>query len=145
MEKNSNIKDVKKVENSNDIESTETQVSNEELTQENIQGDIQKENIQEESNKSLKPIKSKKSASSIFLYIISLIFLGYMCFNIYDTYNYITELISYGSIDPSSQMRDIVSYYVGTCSPYAFYAITTWALGLLIDKATKVQNKLLEI
>ena len=92
-------------------------------------------------NKKVKNKKKKKrSKSSIFLYLISILFLGYLCFNIYDTYKYIAELISYGSIDPSTQAKEIVSYYVGTCSPYAFYSIATWALGLMLSKITEIKN-----
>lgn len=150
MENNSKeVKDTEKVEDINTIKPTENSESKEEtISAKNIEKiDIKEDNDKEkqeevkESNP-VKEIKDKKSASSIFLYILSLMFLGYMCFNIYETNNYISELIAYGSIDPSSQLNDIISYYMGTCSPYAFYAVTTWALGVLSDKLTKIQNNL---
>ena len=143
------VKDTEKIEDINTVESIENSESKEEaISTENIE----KIDIKEDSNKEeqeevkesnpVKEIKDKKSASSMFLYILSLMFLGYMCFNIYETNTYISELIAYGSIDPSSQLNDIVSYYVGTCSPYAFYSVTTWALGMLSSKLTKIQNSL---
>lgn len=98
------------------------------------------DNTAEENKKVKNNKKKKRSKSSIFLYIASILFLGYMCFNIYDTYKYIGELISYGSIDPSTQIKEIISYYVGTCSPYAFYSITTWALGLILSNITEIKN-----
>ena len=114
----------------------------EDVIQEEISEEVSNETVEEvEKNDIIKAVRAKKSKSSIFLYILSLLFLGYMCFNIYDTSKYITELISYGSIDPDTQMNEIISYYVGTCSPYAFYAITTWALGIISSKLTKLLQK----
>lgn len=98
------------------------------------------ENSIEENKKAKSKKKKKRSKSSIFLYIVSVLFLGYMCFNAYDTYKYIGELISYGSIDPSTQAKDIVSYYINTCSPYAFYFIATWSLGLVLAKMNEIKS-----
>lgn len=85
---------------------------------------------------------NKKSVLSIVLYVVAAILAIYSVYKIYDTYNYVNALVSYGSVDPSTQMADIVNYYISAVSTYAFYAIVVWALGYIISKLNTLTNAL---
>lgn len=91
---------------------------------------MEKEKTKKRINFNLKKI----SKLAIFLYFIAILFLGYTGFTIYNSYNYISELVAYGSIDMSSQMMDVVNYYITASAPYAFYAIVAWVLGFIVNK-----------
>lgn len=75
---------------------------------------------------------------SIILYVLAVIFLGYAVFSIYDTHAYISELISYESINMDTQKMEVLGYYVSTSSPYFFYAIVTSALAYIIGKISSL-------
>jgi len=85
---------------------------------------------------------NKKNVLSIVLYVVAAILAIYSAYKIYDTYNYVNALVSYGSVDPSTQMADIVNYYISAVSTYAFYAIVVWALGYIISKLNTLTNAL---
>lgn len=86
---------------------------------------------------------NKKSKASIFLYLIAILFLGYTAYSVYDTYNYVNQLVSYGSIDITTQMSEVISYYVSTSAPFAFYALVSWAMGYVISKINIIINHLI--
>ena len=85
---------------------------------------------------------NKKNVLSIVLYVVAAILAIYSVYKIYDTYNYVNALVAYGSVDPSTQMADIVNYYISAVSTYAFYAIVVWALGYIISKLNTLTNAL---
>lgn len=99
--------------------------------------------VSTEGVKSTKVKKTKKiNAVSTVLYTASTLFSIYTAYSVYDSIKYISELIEMGSIDVSSQIMDIVSYCVGTSSSYVFYALVTWALGLIITKMNILSKQL---
>ena len=85
---------------------------------------------------------NKKNVLSIVLYVVAAILSIYSVYKIYDTYNYVNALVAYGSVDPSTQMADIVNHYISAVSTYAFYAIVVWALGYIISKLNTLTNAL---
>lgn len=86
---------------------------------------------------------SKKNKMSIFLYMLSTLFLAYTVFATYDTYNYVNQLVSYGNIDMSTQMPEVISYYVSTLAPFIFYTVVTWSMGYIINKINCISNHLM--
>lgn len=95
--------------------------------------------------KSKKKKLNKTSKMSIFLYLTAILFFGYSIYSIYDTYNYVNQLISYGSIDMTTQLGDVVSYYIGTSAPFLFYAIVTWSVGYIVNKVNCISSYLMPV
>ena len=96
--------------------------------------------------KSKKKNKSnKKSKMSIFLYVLALLFLAYTAFSAYDAYNYVNQLVSYGNIDMSTQMMEVISYYVNILAPFVFYTVVTWSMGYIISKINYISNHLIPV
>ena len=88
---------------------------------------------------------NKKNKMSIFLYVLSTLFLAYTVFATYDTYNYVNQLVSYGNIDMSTQMPEVISYYVSTLAPFIFYTVVTWSMGYIINKINCISNHLMPV
>ena len=86
--------------------------------------------------------KSKSNVIPIILYVLAGILAVYSVYKIYDTYNYVQALVAYGSIDPATQMTDIVNYYISAVSTYMFYAIVVWGIGYIISKLNTLTNAL---
>lgn len=96
--------------------------------------------------KSKKKNKSnKKSKISIFLYLLAVLFLAYTVFSAYDAYNYVNQLVSYGNIDMSTQMMEVISYYVNILAPFVFYTVVTWSMGYIISKINRISNHLIPV
>lgn len=87
----------------------------------------------------------KKSKVSICLYILAILSLGYTSYAIYDTHNYVNQLVSYGSIDLSTQMSEVISYYVSTSAPFLFYSIVFASIGYLTNKVNVIYKHLIPV
>ena len=86
--------------------------------------------------------KNKSNIIPIILYVLAGILAVYSIYKIYDTYKYVQALVAYGSIDPTTQMTDIVNYYISAVSTYMFYAIVVWGIGYIISKLNTLTNAL---
>lgn len=80
------------------------------------------------------------------LYIISFIIGLYTLFTIYNSYTYISGLVSNNGLVVSKQLGSVVSYYMNSSMPYVFYTISIWGLGYIIHKLDnfsihKIDNK----
>lgn len=100
----------------------------------------EKENKNKNKSKHIKKNKIKKSKASILLYIFAIISLVCTALSVYDTYNYINQLASYGSINMSTQILEIINYYITTSSQFVFYTVIFASIGHLINKVTVVKN-----
>lgn len=101
---------------------------------------MKKENKNKNKSKHIKKNKIKKSKASILLYIFAIISLVCTALSVYDTYNYINQLASYGSINMSTQILEIINYYITTSSQFVFYTVIFASIGHLINKVTVVKN-----
>ena len=77
---------------------------------------------------------NKKAILPIVLYVVAAIIAIYSIFTIYTSYTYISSLVTAGSVVIKDQIVDVISYYVSTSMPYAFYALVVWAIGYIINK-----------
>ena len=77
--------------------------------------------------------KNSKKPAVIALYVISILFGIYAIFTMYNSYTYISSLVSQG-LSISEELLNVIEYFVGNSSPYIFYAIATWGIGYIVNK-----------
>lgn len=77
--------------------------------------------------------KNSKKPVVIALYVISILFGIYAIFTMYNSYTYISSLVSQG-LSISEELLNVIEYFVGNSSPYIFYAIATWGIGYTVNK-----------
>lgn len=87
--------------------------------------------------------ENKKAIIPIVLYVIAALIAVYSIFTIYTSHTYISSLVTAGSIVIKNQLVDVISYYVSTSMPYAFYAIVIWAIGYIIDKLNNLNPSMI--
>lgn len=78
--------------------------------------------------------KQNKNIIVKVLYIISFIIGLYTLFTIYNSYTYISGLVSNKGLVVSKQLGSVVSYYMNSSMPYVFYTISIWGIGYIIHK-----------
>lgn len=80
--------------------------------------------------------------------MLAIILLGYALFTIKNSYEYITTLVTQGSVSWSSDINDIISYFIGNSISYLFYAFSFVFFGKLINilnpKPVKEKVEILE-
>lgn len=82
----------------------------------------------------MKSLEVKKAPKVTVILNITAIVMGlFAIFNIYTSYMYISSLTLKG-FDPSSQVAEVINYYLSSVTPYVFYGITLAALGYIIKK-----------
>lgn len=80
--------------------------------------------------------KFMKSTSFIttLLYTVSVIIAICVPLTLYNSYAYISSLVAANRLVISQDLVSVISYYVNASVPYVFYAITTFAIGFIINK-----------
>lgn len=76
----------------------------------------------------------KKSNVVISLYCLASFIGVYTLITVYNSYTYISELVSKKGLLISEQLLNVITYYLNASLPYLFYAITIWGIGYIIDK-----------
>ena len=88
------------------------------------------------------------------LYVISIIILVYTLLTIYNSHVYISSLVASNRIVVSESILMVITYYINSSLPYAFYSIATFSMGYIIsglndledfDKLNKDDNELEEL
>lgn len=77
--------------------------------------------------------RNKTPKATLILNTIAMIMGIFAIFNIYKSHMYVSSLIEKG-FDPSSEVAEVINYYLTTVTPYVFYGICLVALGYLIKK-----------
>lgn len=67
------------------------------------------------------------------LYVISIIILVYTLLTIYNSHLYILSLVASGKIVVSKSILVVITYYINSSLPYAFYSIATFSMGYIIS------------
>lgn len=78
--------------------------------------------------------QTKKSGVAIALYIFAAIVLAITIFKVYTSSVYIQEVVDYGTISYSNDMKDIFDYYLTQSGPYLIYSVILFALGYITSK-----------
>ena len=68
------------------------------------------------------------------LYVISIIILVYTLLTIYNSHVYILSLVASGKIVVSKSILVVITYYINSSLPYAFYSIATFSMGYIINE-----------
>ena len=68
------------------------------------------------------------------LYVISIIILAYTLLTIYNSHVYILSLVASGKIVVSKSILVVITYYINSSLPYAFYSIATFSMGYIINE-----------
>lgn len=90
--------------------------------------------------------RNSKKPVVIALYVVSILFGIYTIFTMYNSYTYISGLVSQG-LSISEELLNVIEYFVGNSSPYIFYAIATWGIGYIVNRLNfisegiKVENR----
>ena len=81
-------------------------------------------------------VKHFKDANLIskVLYVISIIILAYTLLTIYNSHVYILSLVASGKIVVSKSILVVITYYINSSLPYAFYSIATFSMGYIINE-----------
>lgn len=83
----------------------------------------------------------KKSNIVISLYCLASFIGVYTLITVYNSYTYISELVSKKGLLISEQLLNVITYYLNASLPYLFYAIAIWGLGYIIDKINCFNEK----
>ena len=80
-------------------------------------------------------VKHFKDANLIskVLYVISIIILVYTLLTIYNSHVYISSLVASNRIVVSKSILMVITYYINSSLPYAFYSIATFSMGYIIS------------
>ena len=65
------------------------------------------------------------------LYVISIIILVYTLLTIYNSHVYISSLVASNRIVVSESILMVITYYINSSLPYAFYSIATFSMGYI--------------
>ena len=68
------------------------------------------------------------------LYVISIIILVYTLLTIYNSHVYISSLVASNRIVVSESILMVITYYINSSLPYAFYSIATFSMGYIINE-----------
>ena len=68
------------------------------------------------------------------LYVISIIILIYTLLTIYNSHVYILSLVASGKIVVSKSILVVITYYINSSLPYAFYSIAIFSMGYIINE-----------
>ena len=81
-------------------------------------------------------VKHFKDANLIskVLYVISIIILAYTLLTIYNSHMYILSLVISGRLVVSESILTVITYYINSSLPYAFYSIATFSMGYIINR-----------
>jgi|GEM_PF-2221409 len=85
----------------------------------------------------------KVSYLSVILFLIAAWFTIFFFWNFIEYNNYVGNIIRAGNITFRGNEYEVISYYMSSCAPYAFYALTTGVLGWVLVKLRS--RKLTEI
>lgn len=83
----------------------------------------------------------KKSNIVISLYCLASFIGVYTLITVYNSYTYISELVSKKGLLISEQLLNVITYYLNASLPYLFYAIAIWGIGYIIDKINCFNEK----
>lgn len=83
----------------------------------------------------------KKSNIVISLYCLASFIGVYTLITVYNSYTYISELVSKKGLLISEQLLNVITYYLNASLPYLFYAIAIWGIGYIIDKINCFNKK----
>jgi len=70
----------------------------------------------------------------IFLYIVAGLLIVYSIWAIIHCADIVSQAISSGQLTASGNEYDIISFYMGSCFQYIFYALILGAAGLILQK-----------
>lgn len=73
------------------------------------------------------------SKITLVLNICVVLMLVFAIFNIYTSSKYISDLAMEG-FKPSEQIADVIKFYLNAVTPYSFYAICLYVLGVIVKK-----------
>ncbi len=74
-----------------------------------------------------------KPIFTLLCYLLAIVLLGYALFTIKNSYEYIAALVAQGSVSWSSDIKDIISYFVGNSANYLFYTFSFVFFGKVIN------------
>lgn len=81
----------------------------------------------------MKLVDKKMNKITIMLYICAILMAVCTIFSIYKANIYIASLISQG-FDPTKEMVEVINYYISVVTPFAFYTISLFVLGYIVQK-----------
>jgi flagellar biosynthesis protein FlhB len=76
----------------------------------------------------------KVSYLSVILFLIALWFTAFFFWNFIENNNYVSSIIRAGDLTFRGNEYRVISYYMSSSAPYAFYALTTGVLGWVLIK-----------
>lgn len=76
----------------------------------------------------------KKLPIVILLYCLASVIGVYTLITVYNSYTYISQLVSQKGLVISEQLLNVITYYMNASLPYLFYTISIWGIGYIIDK-----------
>jgi len=71
---------------------------------------------------------------SVILFIVAAWFTLFFFWNFIEYNNYVGGVIRSGEVVFRGNEYEVISYYMTSCAPYAFYALTTGVLGWILIK-----------
>lgn len=70
---------------------------------------------------------------ALVCYVFALLSLGYTIYTLMSSYDYIVSLVEQGQVSWSTDLSNIVSYFVGNSASYLFYAFALMFFGIAIN------------
>lgn len=83
--------------------------------------------------------KKSKNPLVLGLYGLAILLGAYTILTIYNSYTYISSLVTQGLVI-SDEILNVISYYVDASAPYLCYTIIIWAIGYIINKINHILN-----
>ena len=88
----------------------------------------------------MKKFNNKNTLSTV-MYVIAILLGIYTIFTMYNSYAYISSLVTQGFVI-SDDIQSVITYCVGATAPYLFYTISTWSIGYIINKLSYITNEI---
>lgn len=85
--------------------------------------------------------KKSKSTVVLALYGVAILLGVYTIFTMYNSYTYISSLVTQGLVI-SDELLNVISYFMDASAPYLYYTITIWAIGYVINKINHITNEI---
>ena len=83
--------------------------------------------------------KKSKNPAVLALYAVSILLGIYTIVTVYNSYSYVSSLVSQGLVI-SDELLNVISYFIENSAPYLFYTISTWAIGYVINKLNYISR-----
>lgn len=85
--------------------------------------------------------KKSKNPAVLALYAVSILLGIYTIVTVYNSYSYVSSLVSQGLVI-SDELLNVISYFIENSAPYLFYTILTWGIGYVINKLNYISRNI---